>query len=96
MALIHHPAVARDIARAALWYRGIDPELEQAFLAELKAAFARVEASPQSFHFDHCGWRRLNLKRFPYHVLFEEAPEMIRVLVIRHHHQNPRFGVTRQ
>lgn len=95
MAIVHHPAVVTDIAKAVRWYRDIDPALALAFKQELNSALARIESAPTRFHFDVCGWRRLNLKRFPYHILFVEEQDLVRVLVVRHHHQNSRFGTSR-
>ena len=95
MAIIHHPAVAVDIAKAVRWYREIDPTLAAAFREELASALVRIEKAPTRFHFDRVGWRRLNFKRFPYHILFEDEQGVIRVMVVRHHHQKPSFGVSR-
>jgi hypothetical protein len=36
------------------------------------------------------------LKRFPYHFLFREIPNGIRVTVVRHNKQQPERGVERQ
>ena len=38
---------------------------------------------------------RANLKRFPYHFLFKELPDGIRVMLVRHHRRHPDFGVER-
>jgi toxin ParE1/3/4 len=95
MAIVHHPAVATDIAKAVRWYRDIDPALGSAFKLELTFALERIEKDPTRFHFDRSGWRRLNLKRFPYHILFTEEQHVIRVMAVRHHQQNPSFGVSR-
>ncbi len=95
MAIIHHPDVAKDIAAAVRWYRGIDPALASAFKQEVDTALVRIERAPTRFHFDACGWRRLNLKRFPYHILFVDEQDLVRVLAVRHHHQNPLFGTSR-
>jgi hypothetical protein len=37
-----------------------------------------------------------SMRKFPYHILFEERLERNRVIVIRHHHRNPRYGLNRK
>jgi hypothetical protein len=36
------------------------------------------------------------LSRFPYHFLFREMPDGIRITVIRHHKQRPEHGLKRR
>jgi len=40
--------------------------------------------------------RRANLTKFPYQILYEERPEGIKVMVVRHHRRSPRYGLRRQ
>jgi toxin ParE1/3/4 len=96
MSLRHHPDVASDIAAAARWYGDIDEALKRQFLDELRSAFDRIEAFPERFHIDASGWRRLNLPRFPYHILFTLDGSMTWVMTVRHHHQHPGYGTGRK
>jgi len=96
MRLIHHSAVANDIARAVKWYRSIDLKLGDQLLQELRTAFNEIEAFPKRSHFDNSGWRRCNLRLFPYHILFVQELDVIRVMVVRHNHQRPEFGTGRK
>jgi hypothetical protein len=45
---------------------------------------------------DPSGMRRRNLRKFPYHILFEARLDCLRVIVIRHHHRNPGYGLRRR
>jgi hypothetical protein len=48
---------------------------------------------------DTHSWRtakRANLRRFPYNFLFRETDGGIRILVVRHHARNPRYGAKRK
>ncbi len=40
--------------------------------------------------------RRANLQGFPYHLLYQEMLWGIKVVVVRHHHRSPRYGVRRR
>jgi hypothetical protein len=66
------------------------------FWHELSSAFAGIKSHPTRFHFDRSGLRRLNLQKFPYHILFEELPDRTRIQVLRHHSRNPKFGIKRK
>jgi hypothetical protein len=66
------------------------------FLAELERVAADIERFPERHHFDSCGWRLFNLKGFPYHILFVVELYTVRVMAIRHNHQNPGFGTQRR
>lgn len=40
-------------------------------------------------------YRRANIPRFPYHILYRETDQGIRVLVLRHHRRHPKDGLGR-
>jgi plasmid stabilization system protein ParE len=56
----------------------------------------RMVETPLHFHLVGNGFRRLNLRRFPYHVLYEAKDETIRVMIIRHNKRHPQFGMDRR
>jgi plasmid stabilization system protein ParE len=94
--LIIHPRAARDAREIAAKYAEASDELRGQFWTEIDAAVDNIERYPERHHYDPSGKRRSNLERFPYHILFEERLECNRILVIRHHHRNPRYGLRRQ
>ncbi len=55
-----------------------------------------IRRFPTRHHLDASGLRRKNLKRFPFHILYEILSDLIRVMVIRHDRRNPEFGLRRQ
>lgn len=96
MPLGYHRSVAGDVAKAIIRYREGGVPVEMKFLAEFEQALAHIEAFPERHHFDSCGWRRFNLKGFPYHILFVVELDTVRVMAVRHNHQNPGFGTKRR
>jgi len=94
--LIIHPRAAKDAREIAAMYDSVSGELYEQFWRELEDAIDQIEIHPERHHFDPSGMRRSNLKKFPYHVLFEERIECNRIMVIRHHHRSPRYGLRRQ
>lgn len=92
MNIVFHPEVHRDVSRILRHYDSINDRLGNEFWQELNAFIDLAAANPQRFHFDEKRRRRVNLKRFPYHFLFREVDDSIRILVVRHHKQRPELG----
>lgn len=92
MKVVYHPDVQLDVSRILRHYDRINPKLGDAFWVELNVFIQRAAENPTHFHFDSPGRRRVNLKRFPYHFLFRETGDGIRVIVVRGHKQHPDLG----
>ncbi|HMO80612.1 MAG TPA: hypothetical protein PKD24_07450 [Pyrinomonadaceae bacterium] len=73
--------VAIDFYREFLRFAGL--------AAEAPRAFRIYENDPTEI-------RRVNFRRFPYHFLFRQVGEnAIRILVVRHDHRHPSYGLDR-
>ena len=96
MKVVYHPLVPRDVRRAVAYYAGVSETLASDFWQELLRRIEAASEHPTRFHFDASGLRRCNLKRFPYHFLFYEKPDHIRVTVVRHHKRHPSYGTGRR
>lgn len=92
MEVIFHPLAQRDVLEILHYYHEISPKLEAAFYDELRSIIASAAQNPLRFHLTDRGFRRANLKRFPYHVLYEARSKLIRVM---HHKRRPEFGLER-
>ena len=95
MEVIYHPLVRGDVEEVLSYYRKISPRLADDFHTELRAIINQAAESPLRFHLADQGFRRANLKRFPYHVLYELRPEALRVMVVRHNKRHPQYGLAR-
>jgi len=93
--LIIHPRAAKDAREIAVKYADVSYDLCDQFWKELDDAIDFIERYPERHHYDPTGRRRSNLKKFPYHTLFEERLECNGIIVIRQHHRNPRYGLRR-
>jgi plasmid stabilization system protein ParE len=97
MRLILHPKVYSDIDEIMQYYERIaKPELAHEFYAELRYLMTEAGDTPLSFSIREKDMRRVNLRRFPYHFLFRVIDDVVRILVVRHHHRNPSFGSRRR
>jgi plasmid stabilization system protein ParE len=96
MEVNYHPLVQQDVLAASRIYHDVSPRLAREFNAELQATISKASEKPLRFHSSGRGFRRANLKRFPYHFLYDVQPGYIRVMVLRHHRRHPRFGLDRR
>jgi toxin ParE1/3/4 len=95
-ALRYHPAVQRDINEAMRYYlEQATNEISLQFWDELAKGFHHIQLDPSHYHFDHSGLRRYNLKKFPFHFLYEDLEDRVRVQVVRHNLRSPKYGTKR-
>jgi plasmid stabilization system protein ParE len=92
----YHPLVRVDVEEALTYYQNISPRLADEFHAELRSTINRATENPLRFHLADQGFRRANLKRFPYHLLYEARPEYVRVMLVRHNKRHPLYGLSRE
>ena len=96
MRIEYHPAVEQDVAEALRRYDAVSQLLGEEFKTELRQFIAVAAAKAGRFHLIKPGFHRANLKRFPYHFIYRELPDGIRVTLVRHHHRHPAFGLERE
>jgi plasmid stabilization system protein ParE len=95
MGVSYHPLVRRDMLEILRYYHNISPRLADELRGEVRAIIAAAGRHPLRFHLADRGFRRANLKRFPYHVLYDVQREHIRVMIVRHNKRHPDFGLDR-
>lgn len=95
MEIIRHPQLADDVRDASMHYADISERVLSAFWGELDEALASIEKNPRIHHFDSCGLRRANLRKFPYHLLDEADESVIYLVVLRRDKRHPDFGIDR-
>lgn len=95
MQIIRHPKLAEDIRLAASHYGEISERVLTAFWKELDLALSSIAKNPRIHHLDACGLRRINFRRFPYHLLYDVTEDTIYLLVLRHDKRHPNYGTDR-
>lgn len=96
MEVSYHPLVKRDVLEALKYYADISSHLADEFDTELRELIAKAADNPLRFHPVGRGFRRANLRRFPYHLLYEVRAESLRVMHIRHNKRHPDYGMERK
>ena len=96
MNLTFHRLVQRDLNEVLAYYESVGGrKLADSFFDEVSRVVQMIEERPTSFHTITHGLRRANLTTFPYHLIFREKGNSVRVLVLRHHRRQPDFGTRR-
>jgi plasmid stabilization system protein ParE len=95
MDVIFDPAADAEIDEAVDYYRGIDEALAQAFLLELENAAERVADHPHVWQCILRHFRRFNLRRFPYALIYSLEPDHVYVLAVMHERRRPNYWLER-
>jgi plasmid stabilization system protein ParE len=95
MEVTYHPLVKRDVAEVLRYYHGVSPVLAAEFEEELRSMISRAAENPLHFHIVARDFRRINLRRFPYHILYDVGPNAVRVMLVRHNKRHPDYGMNR-
>ena len=96
MEFLFHPLVGREARKIEREYRDVSDHLADRFWIELNEGIDDVFEHPERHHFDSSGYRRRNLQKFPFHILFETRLDAVRIMVVRHHSRNPSYGMRRR
>jgi hypothetical protein len=71
-----------DVEEAMRRYKAVSEKLADEFKVELRRVVAMAVANPNRFHSFKPGFHRANLKRFPYHFIYREIADGIRVTLV--------------
>ena len=94
MNLIYHRRVQGDVSAVLDYYDEVGGSgLGDAFFDEFMAYVALALENPNRFHPIEGDLRRANLERFPYHFLYRIHGDTVRILVVRHNHRDPNYGL---
>lgn len=95
MSFIFHRLVQRDLRVVLQYYEEGGALLADRFFTELELLVSEIHQSPNKFHKISHDIRRANMAQFPYHLLFRCHGTRVRILILRHHKRNPKFGLNR-
>lgn len=91
MPIVSHPEADEELVGAALWYEERQPGLGDDFLDEFEHALRRIEAEPERWPKIRGDNRKLNLRRFPYALVYSVGPDAIHLKAVMHLHRRPGY-----
>ena len=97
MEIIYHRLIKNDIHTALRYYDSEGgKKLGDRFFDEIEETVTQITKNPTRYHFSDGKQRRAQLKKFPYHILFEATEDTIWIGVIRHDKRHPSYGLKRK
>ena len=87
---------AAEFADAIARYESIESGLGVRLNLELRAAVAWIAEHPELAHVRPKGYRRVNLKVFPYYVAYVIRDDILWVLAIAHAARRPEYWIGRR
>jgi plasmid stabilization system protein ParE len=92
-----HRKLAADLQLVRAQYLDeSEPNLRNRFNDEFDRLLEAIIDNPKRFHFISRDLRRANFPTFPYHLLYRETADEVRILGLRHHRRDPEFGSHRK
>ena len=89
--VIVQPEAESDLANAFHWYEARRLGLGHDMIEEANRAFSRIAGSPFRPRALHRETRRVQLRRFPYVVLYIARDDRVFVLAVLHERRSPRL-----
>lgn len=96
MTLIFHPRIQNDLLEILDYYDRRSRIAGDRFFDEFNSAVAEIEGFPTRHRSVDSVRRRFNLRRFPYHIIYEIHGQEVRITVLRHHKRRPSYGLRRR
>ncbi len=89
--------VYSDIESAMDYYvQEAGSQIAREFYDEFRRCRQIIAAYPRSYPVVREGIRRINFRRFPYHILYQIVDQgYVKILVVKHDHRDPDFGLDR-
>ncbi len=97
MKIYHHLGARIDVLEAVEYYEQTgEAGLAADFFAEVAKFIDNIADRPKSFPVHLKKYRRANLYRFPYNILFRVVDDKsVRILAVRHNNRHPKYGTNR-
>ena len=94
--VIFHPRVRHDLREILGYYDSRSDVAGDQFFEEFNRAVEAIEENPSRWRLVDDSRRRCNLKKFPFHLIFEIHGDEVRITVLRHHKRHPSYGLRRR
>ena len=91
MHVVSHPEAEQELEGAVLWYEQRQPGLGDDFLDEFERALRRIVVEPERGRMIRGNNRKLNLRRFPYAIVYSVRDDGIYIKAVMHLHRRPFY-----
>lgn len=88
------PEAEAEYLAALTWYQERSPAAASKFEGEVNRAVEEIRRAPERWG-RYLGCRRFLLHHFPFAIIYQDSPGMIRVLAVAHCHRKPDYWKNR-
>jgi plasmid stabilization system protein ParE len=85
------PAARKEYHSAVRYYEGARPSLGADFVLEVERTIAQILENPERWHKISTNYRRCNVRRFPYAVVYEVTRDGVLIFAVAHHSRRPNY-----
>jgi toxin ParE1/3/4 len=89
--VITHPDAAEELEAALTWLGKRSDWTPDRLLAEYDANIQKIKKAPDTFRFIYREFRRVNLDRYPYAIIYRFRSNSIYVIAIMHERRHPDY-----
>ena len=94
--IVYHPKVFSEVDAIMGYYESVaGSHLADEFYSEFRFFVRDAADDPEKYNIRKGNFRRVNLNRFHYNVLFRIPNDTIRILILRHYARRPTYGTKR-
>jgi toxin ParE1/3/4 len=86
-----HPEAAEELRAAVRWYAERSYQAPSKLIREYDAHVSKIVRSPDGVRFVHGAYRRLNLARFPFAIIYRLRADTIYVIAVMHEKRHPDY-----
>ncbi|MDP2990846.1 MAG: type II toxin-antitoxin system RelE/ParE family toxin [Kiritimatiellota bacterium] len=86
-----HPQANDEFDQAVRYYENCQPGLGLEFAEEVYATVARILEYPEAWSPMSKNTRRCLVNRFPFGVIFQIKPDILRIVAVANLHRRPRY-----
>jgi len=91
-----HKSAEEDLQEALNYYQKINPELSRAIVKEFELKIREIKRNPLLFESAGKTYRKANLIRFPYKIIFKIKKNEILIVAFAHHKRKPNYWKMRK
>lgn len=97
MRIEYHPAIEQELRKIIEYYDLYSQGLGLEFLNEFERQILKIVSSPTQWRIVEDDIRRALMRRFPYVIYFRVLEnDVLRVMVVKHQHRHPDYGLGRK
>lgn len=94
--VVVHPESIADLLEAISYYDEISSELSEDLIEHYRSCIKQLTSNPRIYPSFYTKYRKINLERFPYKIVFRIQVDTIHIVAFAHHKRKPSYWRSRK